>query len=36
MYASFVNIMDVNALSMKKKHNFEQAPFEKSLADYYM
>jgi len=35
MYAAFVNIMDSNALQMRKKHQFEQAPFEKSLQDYY-
>lgn len=31
MYASFANIMDVNTLTMKSKHVFEQAPTEKSL-----
>ena len=30
-YAAFVNIMDANALGMKKKFQFEQAPLEKSL-----
>eukprot|EP00347_Sterkiella_histriomuscorum_P010309 403376796 len=34
-YATFVNIMDANAISMKKKFQFEQAPLEKSLQDYY-
>ncbi|CDW88353.1 tubulin-tyrosine ligase family protein [Stylonychia lemnae] len=35
MYAAFVNIMDANAINMKKKFQFEQAPLEKSLQDYY-
>ena len=35
VYATFVSIMDANAISMKKKHVFEQAPIEKSLVDYY-
>ena len=33
MYASFVNIMD--HVGLKKKYQFEQAPMEKSLSDYY-
>ena len=35
VYAAFVNIMDSNSLTMKKKHQFDQAPTEKSLQDYY-
>lgn len=35
MYAAFVNIMDANAISMKRKYVFEQAPLEKTLQDYY-
>lgn len=35
MYAAFVNIMDANAINLKKKFQFEQAPLEKSLSDYY-
>ena len=35
MYASFVNIMDSHALLMRKKHNFDQAPIEKTIADYF-
>lgn len=34
-YAAFVNIMDANAITMKKKFQFEQAPLERSLGDYY-
>ena len=33
MYAAFVNIMD--ATSLKRKFQFEQAPLERSLQDYY-
>lgn len=36
LYASFVNIMDVNSLAMKKKHFFDQPPIEKSIQDYYL
>ena len=35
MFASFVNIMDANAITMKRKHVFEQAPMEKSISEYY-
>ena len=34
VYAAFVNIMDNNALMMKKKFQFDQAPTEKSYSDY--
>ena len=32
-YASFVSLM--TSLDVKKKYQFEQAPLERSLADYY-
>ena len=35
MYAAFVNIMDANSLQMRKKFQFEQAPLERSMGDYY-
>lgn len=34
MYASFVNLMDSNAVVMKQKFKFEKAPTEMSYKDY--
>lgn len=34
LYASFVNLMDSNAVAMRQKHRFERAPLEMGYRDY--
>jgi len=34
MYASFVNLMDSNAVTMKQKFRFDKAPTEMGYKDY--
>jgi hypothetical protein len=34
MYASFVNLMDSNAVAMKQKFKFDKAPLEMGIRDY--
>ena len=34
MYASFVNLMDSNAVAMKQKFKFDKAPLEMGYKDY--
>lgn len=34
VYASFVNLMDSNAVAMKQKHKFDKAPLEMGYKDY--
>jgi hypothetical protein len=35
LYATFVNLMDSNALMMQKPHQFDAHPLEKGYKDYY-
>ena len=34
LYATFVNLLDSNAVLMKQKHKFEKAPLEMDYKDY--